>query len=121
VRPTVLVFALLAVPACAATPEPKSEGPPGQSFPAAITMICDVDKLAGLSPDAEPLAVGQKRSAWLNDHIESPDAIELKTLMSVKGATDQAKMIREQAKAHGVKRCAFADSLDQIGSGGLSP
>jgi hypothetical protein len=120
-RTPIFALALLAVPACVVTPEPRNADPPGQSLSASLTMICDVDKLAGLTPDAEPIAVGQKRTAWLNAHVECPDAIEFKTYMSVKGAADQAKMLRELAKSQGVQRCALADSLDQLGSGGLSP
>jgi hypothetical protein len=112
---------LLAACACAAPPAPQVAPAGGQSFEAALGVICDVDRLAALRPDADPLGVGNKRSAFLAQHADNPDAIELRTLMSVKGPADQAQMLREQAKAHGVARCALAEELEKSGMGGLSP
>ena len=83
--------------------------------------MCDVDRQAGLSPDAEPLAVGAKRTAWITDNVPYPDVIELRTLMSVKGAAEQAGMLRDCARAAGLKGCALAESLARSGEGGLSP
>jgi hypothetical protein len=114
--PLVLVLA-----ACAAPPPPKPASTGGQSYEAALGLICDVDRLAGLRPDADPLGVGNLRSSWLAAHADNPDAIELRTLMSVKGPGDQAQMLREQAKSHGVARCALADELEKSGIGGLAP
>jgi hypothetical protein len=111
----------LALAACAAPCPPKPAPSGGQSFEAALGVICDVDRLAGLRSDADPLGVGNKRSSWLAAHADNPDAIELRTLMSVKGPADQAQMLRDQAKAHGVARCALADELEKSGVGGLSP
>jgi hypothetical protein len=110
-------FALVA---CASTPVSKSAAP-GQPFAAAVGMMCDVDRLAAIAADGDPLGAGPKRSAWIAEHVDNPDAIELRTLMSVKGAGEQAKLLREQAKAAGVARCALADALEQSGMGGLSP
>jgi hypothetical protein len=42
-------------------------------------------------------------------------------VLSVKGAGEQAKMLREQARMLGVPRCALADALERTGMGGLSP
>ncbi|MFT3767514.1 MAG: hypothetical protein QM820_18830 [Minicystis sp.] len=111
----------LVMAACSNVPAAKAPPATGQSFPQALTMICDVDRLAGLEGDADPLGSGPKRSAWLAEHVDNPDAIELKTLMSVKGPADQARMLREHAKEAGVTRCALADALEHSTTGGLSP
>ena len=115
-----LLFAALFTVGCHAAPEPQPPQP-GQPFPQALTMMCDVDRLAGLTPDAEPLAVGPRRTAWISEHVDNPDAIELRTLMSVKGAAEQASMLRDRAKEAGVTRCALADTLEKTGLGGLAP
>ena len=41
--------------------------------------------------------------------------------MSVKGAPEQACMLRDRARDLGVKDCALAESLAKTGEGGLSP
>jgi hypothetical protein len=84
-------------------------------------MICDVDQLAGLSQDEDLLGVGQKRSEWLGAHIENPDGIYLRTVLSVKPAEEQAVELRKQAQKTGLPRCALAASIEQAGTGGLSP
>ena len=61
------------------------------------------------------------RSAWINEHVDNPDGIELRTVLSVKGAAEQAKMLREQARMLGVPGCALADALEKNEMGGLSP
>lgn len=114
-------LALISLAACAATPAPKPPADACQPFAAAVGMICDVDRLGAIPAEADPLGAGPKRSAWIAQHVDNPDAIELRTLMSVKGAGEQAKMLREHAKEAGVARCALADALEQTGMGGLSP
>jgi hypothetical protein len=121
---SVRLFALLAVAtlaACASTPPPKAPAARGQPFAAAVAMICDVDREAGLSPDANPLGIGIERSAWIADNVDNPDGIELRVLLSVKGAADQACMLRDRATEVGIPRCALADSLASSGIGGLAP
>jgi hypothetical protein len=118
---TSLLALLLTVAACTSTPDAKTPETSGQSFPQALAMICDVDRLAGIEAAADPVAIGGKRTAWIAEKVDNPDAIELRTLLSVKGAQDQARMLREQAKALHVQSCALADSLEREGTGGLSP
>lgn len=122
-QPTSLSFLslLLVLPACATAPEPRTVAPAGQTFPDAVAMLCDVDRLAGITAEGEPLSVGVKRTAWIAEHVENPDGIELRTLLSVKGAEEQAKMLRERASSIGLTRCALADSMEKTGSGGISP
>jgi len=83
--------------------------------------MCEVDARAGLSAEEDPLAIGQKRTAWLGDHIDNPDGIEFRTLVSVKGPEDQAKMIRAKAAELGMKECPLADSIEATSAGGISP
>jgi hypothetical protein len=115
------VLPLVAVAACAALPEAKTEiAPSGQTFPDAVAKICDVDRLARLGDD-DSLELGLERSAWITEHVDHPEAIEIRVLLSVKGAGEQAEMLRAQARKVGLRSCALADSLEQRGTGGLSP
>lgn len=106
--------------ACAA-PVAKAPDPSCAAFTEALTKMCDVDRLAGVTADSDPLGAGQKRTAWITAHVDNPDAIELRTLMSVKAPAEQAKMLRERGKEAGVARCALADTLEKSSEGGLSP
>ena len=113
---------ILALSACKMMPEAKGPTPEEQrAYAAALVKMCDVDRQAGLTPEAEPLAVGVKRTAWITENVGNPDIIELRTLMSVKGAAEQATMLRNCAKNAGLKECPLADTLARTGEGGLSP
>lgn len=107
--------------ACHTFVEAKPPPAPAQPFPQAITMMCDVDRLGAITPEGEALGPGGKRTAWIADHVDNPEAIELRTQMSVKGAAEQGKMLRARAEEAGVKGCALADALEQSGAGGLAP
>jgi hypothetical protein len=117
---TVLLAPIL-LTACAATPESKVSIADQHAFAAAVARMCDVDRQAGISPDADPLGAGPKRTAWIAANVDNPDAIELRTLMSVKGASEQATMLRDRAKELGLRTCALAEALTRTGEGGLSP
>jgi hypothetical protein len=106
--------------ACASTP-PTTTAAQGQPAVDAVRRFCDVDRLAGLSPDEGPLELGRKRTEWLQTHVDSPDGIELRTLLSVKTPAEQAALLRERAATAGLGRCVLADSLDQSGIGAISP
>jgi hypothetical protein len=116
------LIALLALSACYTTP-PRCLSPQEEhAFAEALGRMCDVDRQAGLSSDAaDPLALGPKRTAWITEHVPNPEVIELRVLMSVKGAPEQATMLRDRAQALGLKSCPLADSLAKTGEGGLSP
>jgi hypothetical protein len=119
--PPLLVLSL-ALPACSLTPKPRAPvEEDAKRFAAAVAMICDVDRLAGLAPDADSLGVGLKRTAWITDKVDNPDAIELRVLLSVKGAADQGRMLRARAKDLCITSCALADALEASDSGGLAP
>ncbi|WP_437606140.1 hypothetical protein WMF20_34705 [Sorangium sp. So ce834] len=107
--------------ACGPAPEAKTKAPAGQTFPEAVAMMCDVDGRAGLDAEGDPISVGQMRSAWIAEHVTNPDGIELRTMLSVKGAAEQGAMLREEAQRAGLTRCALAASLAEDGTGGLSP
>jgi hypothetical protein len=116
------LLALLAL-GCGAS-QPAPEPPPattGQSFPQAMNLLCNVDKLANLTTEEDPFAIGQQRSAWLAERIENPDGIEFRTIVSVKGPDEQAKAIRKKAKEVGVDPCPLADAIEASPTGGLAP
>jgi hypothetical protein len=120
--PLLFLVPFLALSACKMMPEAKCPSPEEQkAYAAALVKMCDVNRQAGLTPEGDLLGVGAKRTAWISDNVGNPEIIELRTLMSVKGAGDQATMLRERIKEAGIKGCPLADSLAQTGEGGLSP
>jgi hypothetical protein len=121
-HPSILLAPVLVLTACAASPpEPKMPASERRAFAAAVNRICDVDRHAGLEASADPLGVGSKRTAWISANVDNPDAIELRTMMSVKGASDQGCLLRDTAKDLGLPACALAESLEKTGEGGLLP
>lgn len=104
---------------CAAAPPPPV--PEGQSYKEAIDIICHVDELAGIDPAGDPLSLGSARTSYVNEHVENPEGIYFRTLISVKGAKDQAEAIREEASGQGLTKCPLAEQLAQADIGGLSP
>jgi hypothetical protein len=119
-RPARAGLLVLFVPACLVG-APKAPTADDRALAAAVARMCDVDRQAGLSADADPLAIGPKRTAWIAANVDHPDVIELRTLMSVKGAADQASMLRDRAQALGLASCPLADTLARTNEGGLSP
>ena len=95
--------------------EPAPSRPPEQSYRAALELWCHVDDRAGLTALEDPIEKSQRRSDWLTDHVKNPDAIYLKTLLSVKSQADQAKELRAEAKGAGVGPCPLADSMERGG------
>ena len=80
--------------------------------------MCDVDKLAHLSPDDDPITIGQRRNDWMAEHVENPDGIYFQTIFSVKTAKDKAALLRKETQEVGIEHCALADSLDEEGREG---
>jgi hypothetical protein len=95
----------------------EAQGPPpetqGQTYRQAIELMCDVDKLARLSPDDNPITLGQQRNDWMAAHVENPDGIFFQTVLSVKTAKDKAALLRKEIHVVGLDRCALVDSLEQ--------
>jgi hypothetical protein len=117
-------FSIVLAMGCGASQAPEPEAAPqntGQTFADAVKLMCEVDQRAGLTAEEDPLAIGQQRTTWLADHIENPDGIEFRTIVSVKGPEEQAQMIRAKAKQIGMEKCALADSIEATSTGGLSP
>ncbi len=107
---------------------PESKSPSGaetsaskQSYAQAISLMCDVDKLGSISAGEDPMSLGQKRSDWLQEHIDNPDGIYFRTLLGVKTAEEQAAALRDEAKKSGLPGCALSESLEKEGMGGLVP
>ncbi len=123
-RPSALfALPLLALPACytATTPARCLTPQEHQAFVEGLTRMCDVDRQAGLTAEGDPLSLGTKRTAWITENVPNPEVIELRVLMSVKGAPEQAIMLRDRVRDLGLKACPLADSLVKTGEGGLSP
>ena len=89
---------------------PANDG--GQPYREAMQLICEVDQRAGLTAVDDPLELGQRRSDFLNERVKNPDAIEFRTLISVRSERDQAQALRAEAKHAGLARCALADSIE---------
>jgi hypothetical protein len=120
-KPALALLPLLALAACYTTP-PRCLTPQEEhAFAEALGRMCDVDRQAGLGAESDPLALGPKRTAWITENVPNPEVIELRVLMSVKGAPEQATMLRDRVQALGLKSCPLADSLAKTGEGGLSP
>lgn len=86
-----------------------------------MKMLCNVDKLAGLSASEDVLAIGRQRSMWLADNVDNGDFIEFRTLVSVKMPEDQVSKIRMKAKEVGIESCPLADSISAEPEGVLVP
>ena len=96
-----------------ANPEARPEGPPEQAFSEAIRVICEVDRRAAIADDVDPLERAEKRNDYLSEHVKNPDAIEIRTLWSVKMPSEQAKELRQKAAQTGLGDCALAAALER--------
>lgn len=100
--------------------EPKEPEFQGQSYADALKVICDVDKRGAVATD-DPFEASRKRTEIIQAQVENPDAIYLRTMLSVKGAAEQGAELRKEAIDAGLKECALADDLEKTGIGGLAP
>ncbi len=98
--------------------EPPSLGASGQTYRQAIETICNVDALASLSIADDPLGADVQRFAWLEEHVDNPEGIYLRTVLSVKTPPDRSGLLREAAQVVGLGSCALADSEAKRGSDG---
>lgn len=101
-------------------PEAKEPDHSGQSYAEALRVMCDVDKVGSIAED-DPFEAGRKRGEVISANVLNGDAIYFRTMLSVKGAAEQAADLRKEAKDCGIDRCALADNLEKTGAGGLSP
>jgi hypothetical protein len=109
------------VGACAASVEPPQSAAAHARFAEALTSLCEVDRLAGVAGSADPIALGLQRTAWVAEHVDHPDVIELRVRLSVKGPEEQGRLLHDEAARAGLARCALADRLTSEREGGLSP
>lgn len=119
-RNTLALAAAFAVAGCHATPDAREPEPSGQTYAEALRVMCDVDQLAGISGE-DPFEAGRKRKEFIQANVDNGDGIYLRTMLSVKGAAEQAAELRAEAKEAGIARCALADDIEQTGAGGLAP
>lgn len=121
-KPFAFVALAAALAGCGYSEQPvKSPEYAGQSYPEAVRVLCDVDRLAGINAEDDPLAAGRQRTEFIQSHVENPDGIYFRTMISVKGASEQAADLRAEAKEAGLSGCALADDLEKNGAGGIAP
>jgi hypothetical protein len=103
-------FAVVCV-ACARPPPCEPEPDTGQSFVEALRVMCNVDQLANLTAEEDPLEKSRQREDFLSDNVKNPDGIYFRTLLKVKGPDEKAAALRVQAGEAGLATCPFADSV----------
>lgn len=113
------VLALAAIAAFAAACSPwkytvpnEADGPSmsGQTYKAAVEVMCEVDKLAELDP-AEPEELADvKRFTYLEEHVDQADGIYLRTILSVTFGKEREELLREAQGEVGLTKCRLADT-----------
>ena len=98
---------VLLLTACSAQPaqQPTTDG---QSYTQAIDTICRVDELAKLDPEQDVLGVDTQRFEYLGDHVDNPDGIFFRTVLSVKPPQERATMLLHEADVAKVEHCPLA-------------
>jgi hypothetical protein len=112
-RPSAPLLVALGVCCGCATPAERPSNSPG--FNAALTQICNVDKLAQLDPSQDVIGVDGARHDWLMSNVKDPDGIELITLLRVEANKRRATMLRDALGGSAESRCALADWYDHEG------
>lgn len=101
-----------ALTACASKQaKPEEAYTAGQSFEAAMNLVCNVDQHIQQSED-DPLEQEQRRSDYLQEHIKNPDVIYHRTLWRVQDTKQRAKTIRDLSCQAELEACPYADSLE---------
>ncbi len=98
------------------SPKTSAEPESGQTFEQALGLMCQVDQMAGLDADDDPIGVEGARVDWIHQNVDNGDAIELFTLMRVKSHTEQAEMMRRHTQKANIAECALADTLTEQAS-----
>lgn len=89
--------------------EPGGPGPSGQTYKGAVELMCNVDRLAELDP-AEPDELADvKRFSYLEQHVDNPDGIYLRTFLSVNFGEDRECLLRDAQNEVGLAQCPLAD------------
>lgn len=107
----VMGLAMVAVVACSAEKTAPKNEPPGQSFEAAMQLVCNVDEYIEAASDADPLDLDQRRSDYLQQHVKNPDVIYHQTLWRVQSSSERSKTIRDLSKQAKLQQCPYADAL----------
>src|SRR5688572_7576632 len=96
---------------CASQQEAPKPVESGQSFEAAMTLVCNVDQHVKVD-EANLLEREQLRNDFLQDHVKNPDVIYHRTLWRVQATKERAKTIRELAGQCSLPKCTYADTLE---------
>ncbi len=110
---------LVLIGGCAAQPK-AADAAREKEHARAVSTICFVDQQLSFDDSETKLERSRKRSSWL-DAVAEPETVYLKTLLSVKPSTEQAKLLREEAKDHALPSCPLADEIEQDELAALSP
>ncbi len=112
------VCLLIASSGCAS--QTKVACPEKEAHDLAVKTICFADEQVAYAEDEAPLDRSRKRSAWL-DAVANPEAIYLKTILSVKPSSEQSQALREEARAAKLTSCPLADQIERDELSALAP
>lgn len=87
-----------------------------QSYDDAIRVFCNVDQLAGLSAEDDPIGVSQQRQEWLERRIQHPDVIYLRTILRIQAPEAQVRELNAAASKAGLRTCPLAESVQEHGA-----
>ena len=82
-----------------------------------MQTICEVDTLAQIAAPDDPVSVDVDRFAWLEEHVDNPEGIYLRTVLSVKTPKDRACLLHDAVREVGLARCALADTESERDGG----
>ena len=114
-HPLAVLLVVAAITSCGGSNKPAKDGAAAggtQSMKDVTELICDVDQRAGLVPDGDPVEAESSRHDYLSEHITNPDGIYFYTLLRAKDPKEASKMLADQAKDMGLKKCKRAESLE---------
>lgn len=95
---------------CAVETPPRAPPHEAQSYPEAVHLICDVDRLADI--DAEDvLDAERKRSEYLMGHVTNSDGIYLLTLFRTSDPSGQLNLLDEAARETRTTHCPRLSAL----------
>ena len=115
VHPLALLLVVAALTSCGGSNKPPADGKAAgstQSMKEVTELICDVDQRAGLVADGDPVEAESSRHDYLAEHITNPDGIYFYTLLRAKDPKEASKMLADQAKDMGIKKCRRAEALE---------
>jgi hypothetical protein len=110
VRPFLLLtLAACAPPSYRVPPPAPVPGPSGQTYCQAVEVICDVDRRAGVDP-ADVVAADQQRFGYLEAHVDNPEGVYLRTILSASTPAERAVIMRDAQREAGLAACSYAES-----------